>query len=163
MSSDDAAEISSEVPDEVPAEWSEELTQDPPPGKSKPPRVKLAPTRTSGNVTPALKKRIAAEVEAYVEFAALPLVMRDPTCGGVLHEQAKPIGDAIAGILSRYPDLAHKFLQTGVLGDWLKLAAVLQPVLKVMYEHHIAKKPEEDQADERADFVTSYPSFRPGS
>jgi hypothetical protein len=163
MSSDESAELTSEVPDEVPSEWSEELTQDAPPGKVKAPRVKLTPTRTSGSVTPALKKRISAEIEAYVEFAALPLVMRDPTCGTVVHAQARPIGDAIAQILSRYPDLAHKFLQTGVLGDWLKLAAVLQPVLKVVYEHHIVKKPEENEVDDRADYTTSYPSFRPGS
>jgi hypothetical protein len=156
-------ELTPEVPEQFPSEWEQELVPDAPPGKSKAPKIKLTPTRTSGNVTPALKKRIAAEVEAYVEFAALPLVLRDPECGGALHEQAKPIGDAIAQILSRYPDLAHKFLQTGVLGDWLKLAAVLQPFLKAVYDHHIAKKPEEEQVDDRPDYVTSYPSFRPGS
>lgn len=163
LSPDSDEELTSEVPDEFPQEWADELAQDPPPGKSKAPKMKLSPTRTSGNITPALKNRIAAEIEAYVEFAALPLVLRDPECGGALHEQAKPIGKAIAQILSRYPDLAHKFLQTGVLGDWLKLAAVLQPVLKAVYDHHIAKKPEEEQVDDRPDYVTSYPSFRPGA
>ena len=119
-----------------------------------------APTR----VTPVMQKRISAEIEAYVEFAALPLLMRDPTCGGALHEQAKPIAEAIAQILSRYPDLAAKFLATGVLGDWLKLGLALQPVLKALWTHHVVKPPEDEQETAVNPNVaeTLYPSFRPG-
>ena len=154
------------IPDQIPDAWLNEgqpLAQDPPPGSSKAPRPKLRQATTGGNVTPALRKRISAELEAYVEFAALPLVLRDPVCGGALHEQAKPIADAITAILARYPDLAHKFLATGVLGDWLKLGVALHPVLKAMWEHHIKATPD-DQVEGGADGQPeiNYPAWRPG-
>lgn len=160
---DNDPEISPEIPDEIPSEWFDggpPLTPDPVPGSAKPPRQRLRQATTSGNVTPALKKRISAEVAAYVEFAAIPIVMRDPECGGVLHEQAQPIADAITAILSRYPDLAHKFLQTGVLGDWLKLGVALTPVFRAVWAHHFAVKPDEEE--ESASDQPIYPAYRPG-
>jgi hypothetical protein len=156
-------ENESVIPDKIPDEWLDESgqapVQDPVPGTSKTPRPKLRQAGTSGNVTPALRKRISAELEAYIEFAAIPIVLRDEVCGGVLHEQARPIADAITAILSRYPDLAHKFLQTGVLGDWLKLGVALQPVLKTMWDHHVKAKPEQEES---ADDQPVYPAWRPG-
>lgn len=151
-----------EIPDVIPQEWMPELQQDPEPGKTRAPRTKLRQATTSGNVTPALRKRISAEIEAYIQFAAIPLVMRDETCGGVLHEQAQPIAEAITTILSRYPDLAHKFLATGVLGDWLKLGVVLQPVIKTVWDHHVVRKPAEGDTGEQPDF-SAYPIYRPGN
>lgn len=150
-----------EIPDEVPQEWGEEFAPDPTPGEV--PKLKKAVIRptTSGNVTPALKKKISAEIEAYIEFAALPIVLRDPTCGQALHEQAKPIADAIANLLARNPELAHKFLATGVLGDWLKLLSVTYPVLKAVFDHHITKTKDEEE-DGGFDFSAA-PAFRPGS
>ncbi len=157
---ENSPENTAEIPDLVPAGWADDLPQDPPPGKTRAPR-KLRQATTSGNVTPALRKRIAAEIEAYIQFTAIPIVMRDETCGTVLHEQAAPIADAITTILARYPDLAHKFLATGVLGDWIKLAVVLQPVLKTVWEHHVSRKPEGDTDGEQPDF-SAYPIHRPG-
>lgn len=151
------------IPDQIPDEWLDDSgqppAQDPVPGTSKTPRPKLRQATTSGNVTPALKKRISAELEAYVEFAAIPIVLRDEVCGTVLHEQARPIADAITAILSRYPDLAHKFLQTGILGDWLKLGVALQPVLKTIWEHHVKAKPADEEV---AGEQPTYPAWRPG-
>jgi hypothetical protein len=155
-------EMPPEIPDNVPPEWERDLEQDPPPG-AKAARVKLRPAGTSGAVTPALKKRIKAELEAYVEFVALPIMLRDETCGGVLHEQAAPIADAIANILSRYPDLAHKFLATGMLGDWIKLGVVLQPVLKTMWGHHFTRSAEEQEETGGERDLAAFPVYRPGT
>lgn len=160
---DNDPEITPEIPDEIPPEWFDggpPLAPDPVPGSAKAPRQRLRQATTGGNVTPALKKRISAEIEAYVEFAAIPIVLRDEVCGGVLHEQARPIADAITAILSRYPDLAHKFLQTGVFGDWLKLGVALTPVVKAFYSHHVAAKPDEEEGS--AGDQPIYPAYRPG-
>lgn len=151
------------IPDQIPDAWlaeGQQLAPDPVPGTAKPARVKLRQATTSGNVTPALRRRISAEIEAYIQFAAIPLVMRDEVCGGALHEQARPMAEAITAILARYPDLAHKFLQTGMLGDWLKLGVVTMPVVKTMWEHHVSARPEPDEGVPGEQPV--YPPFRPG-
>lgn len=153
-------ELNPEVPDHVPEEWAPELAQDPAPGKAKPVRAKLRTSATSGNVTPALRKRISAEIEAYIELVAMPVILRDETCGAVLHEQAQPIADALTAILARYPDLAHKFLATGVLGDWIKLAVVVKPVIEVGWRHHVAKQPEQGEQGDLD--VDAFPAYRPG-
>lgn len=145
------------IPDEVPAEWSEGFNPDPVPG----PAVKASPLtpKTSGNLTPALKKRLSAELEMYIEFMAMPVLMRDPTCGQAIHDQAAPIAAAVMQILSRHPELAHKFLATGNIGDWIKLAVALQPVGKVVWDHHIVKTGTEEQ-EPAGDF--DLPAYRPG-
>ena len=147
-----------EIPDEIPEDWASELDKDPVPAPRRGAET-LVP-KTFGKVTPALKKRIAAELEAYIEFAAMPLVMRDPVCGGALHEQAKPMAEAVAQIMSRYPEIAHKFLATGMLGDWLKLFLTAQPVIQAVWSHHVVKSNEQGvDSDDLADFGGSY---RPG-
>jgi hypothetical protein len=151
-------DIPGEIPDRVPDEWSE-LTPDPVPGARKSSGPAFVP-KTHGNVTPALKKRISAELEAYIEFAAMPVIMRDPTCGGALHDQAKPIADSITAILAKYPDLAHKFLATGMLGDWLKLGIAFQPVIKAIWDHHVVKTPEGGQGDGLD--LDDFEPYRPG-
>lgn len=151
-------EIGNEIPDEIPEGWAEEFTPDPPPGTAKP--VKPLTPKTAGPVGPALKKRISAEIEMYIELAAMPIVMRDPQCGGALHAQAAPIAAAITQILSRYPEMAHKFLATSAMGDWLKLAMALQPVGQAVWEHHITKPLEEVTSDTLD--LDAFPVYRPG-
>lgn len=156
-------ETENEIPDENLDENLDrepELPPDPPPA----PRgtsFSLLSSTAAGKVTPALKKRIAAELEAYVEMAAIPLIMRDPTCGTALHDQAKPIAEAIAQIMSRHPEVAHKFMQTGVFGDWFKLIMAVGPVVKVAWSHHSPQTPEIE--DDAPDFPPNFDPFRPGS
>lgn len=162
-SSNSTPENTSEIDGEIPI-WDEGLEPDPAPGELKKAPRKLLKQTTSGSITPAMKKRIAAELEAYIEFAAIPVMMRDPHCGGVLHEQARQVADAIATILSRYPDLAHKFLATGVLGDWMKLLAVLQPIASAIWQHHIVKpKDQATEQQEQQDVIANYPAYRAGA
>lgn len=156
-----APESESEFPDEFPQEWAEEYVQDPVPGVAKGAPKKLLTVKTHGAITPGMKKRISAELEAYIQMAAIPVILRDEVCGGVINEQAKDVADAIATILSRYPDLAHKFLATGVLGDWLKLLLASKKILTVVYAHHIGKRAEEEDHD-TPDYST-YPAYRPGA
>ena len=156
-------ETDNEIPDEIPEEILDkdpDLPPDPPPAPRGTSFAMLA-TSTSGRITPALKKRLAAEIAAYVEMAALPLVMRDPVCGTALHEQAKPMADAIAQILSRYPEVAHKFMATGVFGDWFKLLMVTMPVVKTVWSHHTG--PALEIEDDAPEFPPGFDPFRPGS
>lgn len=148
------------IPDTVPPDWAADLAPDPEPGDAVPKRGPASPAKTSGTVTPTLKKRIEAEVAMYIEFAAMPIVLRDEVCGNAIHQQAEPIAKAITQILSRYPDLAHKFLATGNIGDWIKLAVALQPVGKVIWEHHVTK-PEQEVTAPDVDFDNFEP-YRPG-
>lgn len=146
------------VPD-TPAELFE---QDPPPGSAAPrPRGPVFKATTSGAITPALKKRIAAELEAYGQFLAMPILIRDPVCGEVVQRQVKPAADAIADIMAEYPEIAHKFMATGILGKWMKLFAVLWPVVQVVYAHHIAPKSDDDEGAGGVD-LDEYPAYRPG-
>src|SRR6201992_110254 len=102
-------EISPEIPHTVPDGWSG-LAPDPEPVSRK--SAESFVPKTYGRVTPALKKRIAAELQAYIEFAAMPIVMRDPVCGGAIHEQAKPIAAAITAITDPDPEVPHTILTT---------------------------------------------------
>ncbi len=156
-----------ETDDEIPEETTDEiLDREPelPPDPSPAPRGSsfslLAPA-TTGKVTPALKKRIAAEIEMYIEMAAVPVIMRDPTCGTALHQQAKPIADAMAQILSRYPEVAHKFIQTGVFGDWFKLFMAVAPAVKIAWAHH--SNPTSEIEDDAPEFPPNFDPFRPGT
>lgn len=153
-------ENAGEIPDTVPDDWSDGFAPDPVPAGAPPAKLAKAP-KTSGAITPTLKKRIAAEIEMYIEFAAMPIVLRDPVCGGALHDQAAPIAEAVTQLLSKYPDLAHKFLQTGAVGDWLKLAIALQPVGKTIWEHHVTKPTEEVATSDGFD-LDQFPAYRPG-
>lgn len=162
-----APEIADEIGDEnvpeIPAEpsvWAD-IDPDPAPAAPRKSGGLSLPEVAVARVTPALKNRIAGEIEAYIEMAAIPLVMRDPVCGGALHEQAKPMAKAIAQILSRYPELASKFMATGVFGDWIKLVMVTAPVLRVVYSHHSG--PQETPHDHNADLPDDFDPFRPGS
>jgi hypothetical protein len=155
------AAVSAAVPDTVPQDWSG-VEQDPAPGAAPPrPRGAVFKPATAGAITPALRKRIAGEIEAYIEMAAIPIVMRDEVCGGAIHAQAKPMADAIANILSRYPDLAHKFLATGVLGDWLKLVLAIKPIAEAIYQHHIVKPVDEEAVPDVS--YDEFQPYRPGS
>lgn len=151
-----------ENPLHVPDEWLD-LTPDPPPAAHAA-STSLLGTPATGRVTPALRNKIAAEIEMYADFMALPLVMRDPVCGQALADQAKPIAKAIAKILSRYPDLAHKFVASGAIGDWLALGMAVMPVGKAIYAHHIAPQPQEEHRhDDGTQLPPGFDPFRPGS
>ena len=152
------------IPDNVPEEWAD-FEPDPQPGPEQPGsrRKAPAPRPAPGAITAPMRRRISAELEAYALLAAMPLQLRDPVCGQVAVEVAKPTADAIADILAHYPDLAAKFLATGVLGGWIKLVMALKPLVEVVYHHHLAKDhPALDTGGEGEDDGTVSPAYRPG-
>lgn len=158
MDPDMDTEFDGEIPDGVPPEWAG-LTPDPAPV----PRKGSEPLmpKVYAKITPALKKRISGELEVYIELMAMPIVMRDPVCGGAIHEQARPMADAIAQILSRHPEIASKFLATGMIGDWLKLLAAVQPVAAAIWSHHITSTPEQEPGGDGFD-LNNFDPNRPG-
>lgn len=129
----------------VPDEWLTSFDADPAPARPD----KAAPVpEPVGKVTPAMRNRIGAEVEMYVDFLTLPLLAADPVCGQAIADQAAPIGKAIAKILTRYPELAHKFVASGAIADWIGLGIALKPVAVTIYEHHFSGKHEEHAPDD---------------
>lgn len=157
-------EIEEESPPETLTETTQEtLDGDPDTDPEPVPRsagYSLAPV--VAKVTPTMRKKIAVELEAYIGMAALPIVMRDPHCGSALHENAKPIAEAIAQILSRYPEIAAKFLATGMLGDWVKLLMVTTPVVQAVWAHH-GPGAQQDQGVNDDALPDGFDPFRPGS
>lgn len=120
------------------------------------------PSSAGPTVTPAMRKRISAELRAYGLIAVMPLAIRDPVCGDVAQAQVEPICDAIADILGHYPDLAAKFIATGVVAGWVKLAMALKPLAECAYHHHVAKDhPALTEEDQGVD-LGAYPAYRPG-
>lgn len=154
---DESDELEPEAydPDPVPAEAT----------RKQPRRTLRQAVAPSARPVSALtRKRIAAELHAYGELLALGVVVRDETCGTVLHEQVKPMADAIADILADYPDLAAKFIASGVIGKWVKLLVVTKPVVEVVWRHHVARSIEPVEGGDR-DLIDDgrYAPFRAGA
>lgn len=139
----------SEIPDEVPADWSG-LDADPVPGPRERPTavVSHAP---APKVTPSMQKKIAEQIAMYIDLLAMPWAMRD-SCGEVVQDQAEALGKAFAKILSRYPEAAQKMLATGVLGDWIAVGMAGKPIVEAIYHHHVVKTTDDGGADDFADF-----------
>lgn len=149
----------SEIPDEVPAHWSDEseLTPDPIPV----PRGRPAPSPVAGpapRVTATMQRKMAEQIAMYIDVVAMPWAMRD-SCGEVVQDQAEALGKAFAKILSRYPEAAQKMLASGVLGDWIAVGIAVKPIVEAVYSHHV-KKSDDGGADDFADF--EFDDQRPG-
>lgn len=122
-------------------------------------RGRLKLPKAGPRTTAAREKRIAAEIHMYGLMLAGPVAMRDDECGPVIVEQLDDISSAMARILGRYPDLADKIIETGILGDFAKLFAALWPVLKVIKAHHTG--PRRDTDDDAPGFDPSQFPARP--
>lgn len=107
-------------------------------------RLPKAGTRTSK----ARETRIAAELSLYGLMFVTPISMRDDVCGPAIEEGMDRITAAMARILGRYPELADKLIETGVLSDWAQLFAAIWPVLKIVKAHHSGAAGGESNATE---------------
>lgn len=129
-------------------------------------KIRDAVKPSGATINATQRKRLVAELEAYAELAALSVIVRDPVCGQAVHDQARPVAEALAAILARYPDMASKILGTGMVGDWLKLLMAVKPIVAAVWSHHIVRP-----VDSPAEGVTSatpgpadlnlYPAWRP--
>jgi hypothetical protein len=102
------------------------------------------PGRPSNN---AIKKEVRDEIDAFIALMAVPIVMRDPTCGGVLMQQREQIAEALSEIAMKNPALL-KFLRSG--GDvmmYFKLVTALSPVAVTVYQHHFTSENHEQDGE----------------
>jgi hypothetical protein len=110
-------------------------------------------------VTPAIKKQLADEIEAYLLLGSGAWSMRDPYCGEVLERQAREIALRLAAILGKNAQIVAWLHTTGVIGEWVSLALAIQPVLTAIKDHHISKKVSSD--DEPGPDLSQFPAYRP--
>lgn len=94
----------------------------------------------------SVKKEVRDEIEAFIALMNVPLIMRDPVCGGKIMDQRIAIADALSEIAMHNPALL-KFLRSG--GDimmYMKLITALSPVAMTVYEHHFSGHNQEEEA-----------------
>jgi hypothetical protein len=91
-------------------------------------------------VTADVRKDIRGKTALFLTIPAAYFERRDPVCGEVALAQVPAVADDLADIFCDSPDVVAFFTSTGGgFMKWLKLATDLQPVLEIMYFHHIAK------------------------
>lgn len=106
-------------------------------------------------ITPSEKRRIAAEIEVYLELVNGAWEMGCPHCAEVVEKSIKPVSQRVANILARYPDLARKLIASGIIADWVGLLVALRPIAKQISAHHITHTisyDDEDQGDDLESF-----------
>lgn len=137
-----------------------DLTPDPAPSKAarsgRSGENKPAPKR----VSPAVRKQLADEIEAYLLLGSGAWSMRDPYCGEVLEKQAREISVRLAAILGKNAQIVQWLHTSGVIGEWVALALAIKPVVEAIRDHHITKKVGNDEPD--ALDITQYGPYRPG-
>lgn len=161
--------------DEKPDEETDEeigyqFEADPPPGEraTKPTRAKAAkpaPPKSSAALA-KLAKEVAADLATVIEVSAAIWGMSDDCCAPTLEAQARPIADALVGILSRNPRVLMALANSdmAVMGvQTIALGRALMPVGKAVYRNHISKAVDggEEGSHDHADAVQlgSFPAF----
>lgn len=145
----------------------EEIDADPEPDE-KPRRRRSTKARTPApKVTrPATKsinvmaREVGNDLATMLEMTAVVWGVRDHCCAPVLAEQSKPIGQALAAILARNPELLRKFAnaETGVfVMQMLTLGRALLPVGQAIFRNHVAKTGDDDEF-QSAD-LSAFPAF----
>jgi hypothetical protein len=119
-------------------ESDEPAGEDPAPSRLRQRRqTPAAPKRT--RVTATMQRDVQAKIRMVLVPAGRVWAMRDTVCGPVFVEQEPDISEALAEIVCDSPDLLNWF--TGPAGGYMKyfkLLMAVQPVLLVLWMHHIA-------------------------
>lgn len=153
---------------EMDGEIGEEIDADPAPDQAAPkrrtrkprtpsPQVKRPATKTIGTMA----KEVGNDIATMLEMTSVVWGVRDQCCAPVLEAQAKPIGQAIAQILARNPELLRKFAQaeTGVfVMQCLALGQALLPVGQAVFHNHVLRQGDTDQNADVTDLDT-FPAF----
>jgi hypothetical protein len=146
-------------------ETPEEIDPDPAPDekpvrrrstRQKQPTPKIA--RPAARTVNAMAKEVGNDLATLLEMTAAVWGVRDQCCSPVLAAQSKDIGQALAQILARNPELLRKFAnaETGVfVMQCLALGKALLPVGQAVARNHVMKQDEElEQAD-----LATFPAF----
>lgn len=157
----DKLEIAEEIP--------EEIDPDPAPDQAAPKRRARRTRTPAPKVTrPAAKsvntmaKEVGNDIATMLEMTSVVWGMRDQCCAPVLEQQAKPIGQALAQILARNPDLLRKFAQaeTGVfVMQCLALGQALLPVGQAVVSNHVLKRGEIEGPNADVTDFDQFPAF----
>jgi len=117
----------------------DEAPEDPAPSRLRGPRSTPGPRRARTRVTATVQRDVQAKIRMVLVPAGRVWAMRDQMCGPVFVEQEPDISEALAEIVCDSPDLLNWF--TGPAGGYMKyfkLIMAVQPVLLVLWMHHIA-------------------------
>ncbi len=156
-----------EIVDEV----EPEIDPDPQPDETPAQRRRKPASKTSnrrGTVakTPrsvsAMSKQVGNDIASMLEMTAVVWGVRDQCCAPTLEAQAKPIGDALASILARNPDLLAKFAnaETGLfVMQCLALGQAVLPVAKAVFTNHVLSRDEVEAEREDAVSLETFPVF----
>lgn len=132
------------------------FAQDPEPGE-RPSRAKKASGRAATKPpaarrpavsTAKMAKEVSEDLATMLEVGATMWGLTDDCCAPVLEQQAKPIADALVGILSRNPRLLAQLANSSiaVMGvQSIALFNALAPVGKAVYRNHISNAVDDDQ------------------
>jgi hypothetical protein len=153
---------------EIATDIGEEIDPDPVPDQPAPKRTRKArvpapkPTRRAPQTVSAMAKEVGNDIATMLEMTSVVWGVRDQCCAPVLEKQAKPIGQALANILARNPDLLRKFAQaeTGVfVMQCLALGQALLPVGQAVISNHVLKSGEVDGPNADVTDLESFPVF----
>src|SRR5580765_345124 len=148
-------------------EIAEEIDADPEPAQPAPKRRTrrarpAAPkvTRPASKSINTMAKEVGNDLATMLEMTAVVWGVRDQCCAPTLEAQAKPIGQALAQILARNPDLLRKFAQaeTGVfVMQCIALGKALLPVGQAIFHNHVLRQGDTDPA--AVTDLATFPAF----
>lgn len=141
---------------EIGQEIEPEFAQDPIPGEPRPAKraAKKAAAPAAGRrgaatgSTAKLAREVAEDLASLLQGTAAVWGLTDQCCAPVLEQQAKPIADALVGILARNPRLLAKFADTDIAVftvQSIALGRALLPVGKAVYTNHVSKAVDDDE------------------
>jgi hypothetical protein len=98
---------------------------------------------------------VADELDMMIKLLAMTLSVTDEPCGDVLNETSGRIAASMAALVSRSPWLMEHVSMGGWLGDVVKFAMAVKPVVQVAWAHHgpAARRARAEQEEEAYDRV----------
>lgn len=140
---------------ELVPEIGPEFEQDPEPGerprrRKASPKADSAPAMPTKAATTKMAKEVAEDLASLIEMGAAVWGMSDECCAPTLEQQAKPIADALTGILARNPRLLAKFADTDMVAYSIQaglLFKALKPVAVKVYANHVSRTAEGGHGD----------------
>lgn len=113
------------------------ITADPAPAhKSRKTRAKPGP---KPKATATQKKDVTDALTMMIEMPAAVLSFKDPVCAGAVLSQSDEVIKKLVPIVCRNPRLLEWFTTGAGYMDWFGLATALFPIVKTVWQHHVAK------------------------
>ena len=158
LDSEFAQEFGGEFEQDLPSAAFGEQQSLPTPG-----RKVAARLRTTGPpVSAAMRRRIAVELQLYLEMAVGIGEMACPECAEVWDAHVKNISERGAALIALYPDLAEKLIGSGAIPAIVGLGAALRKPVAQVVRHHITHSiGSEDTSHDGTPDYGEYPAYRP--